>query len=224
MKTIRSVIQNRIMRAFDRWAQEYCDAVITKLKARGYSYEVLAEKILKYLEVESDDLLVDLGTGAGPLAEHISAREGLRVIGLDIALNMLRMAKRHGNYKGLSQASAEHLPFAPHTVDHVFSTFMLHSVLDQKQALNEILRVMKTGRTGVVVDLCIQPNASRVWRFIKANLHSLRYEYGALSIYRTPDEYSRLLDQQGLKVTAIEQLGLKKEYTHYLFAFKILGA
>jgi ubiquinone/menaquinone biosynthesis C-methylase UbiE len=93
---------------------------------------------------------LDLGTGPGYVAIEIARqRPGLRMIGLDLAANMVKQARRHASQAGLDgrgawpQGDGHHLPFADGSFDLVVSSFALHHWDDPLRILNEIARVLR---------------------------------------------------------------------------------
>lgn len=209
--------RRRITAAFDRWASNYRDDVVPKLQQRGYSYEVLASLIVAKIKPTDDSILLEVGTGPGVLTEKIRALTGGRILGVDISTNMVRIAQDTVKGIELCQCNAEHLPFSDGSIDALFSTFVLHSIMDQEGALWEMKRVLKSNGKAVIVDLCIPRGRIPYWSIIKGNLHSFRYEHGALSKYRSVAEYEDMIRNCGLECLDVQQLGAKKEYTHFLF-------
>lgn len=216
---LKDIIQRKIIKAFDRWAPRYTKNVQAKLCRRGYSYKDLSLHILSEMTLPRNGLVLEIGTGTGVLGRHIMSSSSIpiRLIGIDISKEMLKIASKTRCYKSLYCANAENLPFDNNSFDGIFSTFVLHSVINQVNSLKEIHRVLKPKAIGILVDLC--PNiSSHPWiTLIKGNLHSFYFEYGAPSCYRTQSEYSSLIENSGLNLLKVKQLGQKRSYTHYLF-------
>jgi ubiquinone/menaquinone biosynthesis C-methylase UbiE len=208
-----------VMSAFDRWAPTYDYKVIPKLQFRGYSYTRLAELIVSALRPAPTSVLLELGIGSGILGREIAKLTPARLVGIDISREMLKIAEESTTYTLLYHCSAEDIPLTDATVDGVYSTFMLHSVMNQAKVLNEIRRVLKPDSSGVIVDLC--PNLNRIpyWTLIRGNFHSFCYEYGAPSKYRPAHEYKDMLRHAGFTVRRVGRLGKQKDYTHFLFEF-----
>jgi ubiquinone/menaquinone biosynthesis C-methylase UbiE len=212
-------ITKRVMSAFDRWAFTYDHSVVPKLQLRGYSYTELAELIVRALRPAPASVLLELGTGSGVLGREIAKFTQARLVGIDISRQMLRVAKEGAIYTLLYHCSAEDIPLADASVDGVYSTFMLHSVMNQARVLGEIRRALKPESPGVIVDLCPSPSRIPYWTLIRGNIHSFLYEYGAPSKYRPAREYEDMLRRAGFTVCRVERLGKQKDYTHYFFEF-----
>lgn len=216
----KNITQRKIVKAFDRWAPQYEVGVEVKLRERGYSYEELALLIVRKLNLAEGSIALELGVGSGVLLERIAGMVEAHLVGIDISRSMIEIAQRKIKRAGFCQSNAENLPFLTSSIDSVYSTFMLHSVINQSKALQEIKRVLKPDGKGVLVDLCIEQSHIPYWTIIRGNLHSYIYEYGALSMYRSVKDYRNMLEECGLKVLAVQQLGKPKRYAHFLIEFK----
>lgn len=108
---------------------------------------------------------LDLGTGPGTVAIEIARqRPGLRMVGLDLAANMVAKAKLRAARAGLDgrgvwpQADGHSLPFADDSFDLVVSSFALHHWDDPLRILDEMGRVLRPGGHYYIADLCREPN------------------------------------------------------------------
>lgn len=91
-----------------------------------------------------------LEIGIGAATDFIRfAREGARLIGVDLTRASVDLAKRRlaveGLTAGLCHADAEALPFASHSFDLVYSWGVLHHSPDTRRALSEVRRVLAPG-------------------------------------------------------------------------------
>ena len=95
--------------------------------------------------------VLDVATGTGLVAAELVRRE-FRVTGVDQSPEMLAGAQaRFGDRVELVEASAESLPFADATFDHLTFTYLLRYVADPAGTLAELARVVRPG--GVVASL-----------------------------------------------------------------------
>ncbi len=91
--------------------------------------------------------MLDVATGTGLVAAEL-LRRGFRVTGLDQSEEMLAIARRRlGRQAELVQASAESMPLADATFDHVTFTYLLRYVDDPEATLAELTRVVRPGGT-----------------------------------------------------------------------------
>jgi demethylmenaquinone methyltransferase / 2-methoxy-6-polyprenyl-1,4-benzoquinol methylase len=95
--------------------------------------------------------VLDVATGTGLVAAEL-IRRGYRVTGVDQSTEMLSRARqRFGDDVELVEASAEALPFADDSFDHLTVTYLLRYVSDPRATVSELARVVRPG--GVVASL-----------------------------------------------------------------------
>ena len=95
--------------------------------------------------------VLDVATGTGLVAAEL-LRQGFGVTGVDLSPEMLAVAhRRFGDEVELIQASAEALPLASESFDHLTSAYPLRYVTDPGATLAEFTRVVRPG--GVVASL-----------------------------------------------------------------------
>jgi demethylmenaquinone methyltransferase/2-methoxy-6-polyprenyl-1,4-benzoquinol methylase len=105
--------------------------------------------------------VLDVASGTGLVAERL-LRRGLRVTALDQSPDMLAVARRRfGSTVELVEASAEELPFADASFDHLTFTYLLRYVDDPAATLAELARVVRPGGTIASLEFCV-PHG--VWR------------------------------------------------------------
>jgi SAM-dependent methyltransferase len=92
--------------------------------------------------------VLEIGSGAGANLHYFPAT-GIKWIGVDpnpfMEQHLVREAKRLGLEIEMRPGTAEEVPAADGSVDFVISTLVLCSVIDQKRALEEVLRVLRPG-------------------------------------------------------------------------------
>ena len=105
--------------------------------------------------------MLDVATGTGLVAERLRAR-GFTVTGLDQSPEMLAEARRRfGGRVTLVEASADELPFADASFDHLTFTYLLRYVDDPAATLRELARVVRPGGTIASLEFCVPRG---VWR------------------------------------------------------------
>lgn len=106
--------------------------------------------------------ILDVGTGTGDLAKELALKKN-RVLGVDFSFNMISAAR--SKLKGFplasfELASAQDLPFEPHTFDGLTSAFVirnLHHGGVLYEAFREFYRVLKVGGQMVHLELTQPP-------------------------------------------------------------------
>jgi ubiquinone/menaquinone biosynthesis C-methylase UbiE len=101
--------------------------------------------------------VLDVASGSGALSVP-AARHGARVSAVDLSPNMIERLKARANREGLSNIDARvmdchALDFPDETFDITASQFGVMLVPDQPQALDEMVRVTRTG--GRVLMICL---------------------------------------------------------------------
>ena len=131
---------------------------------------------------------LDLATGTGDIAFALAAR-GARVVGLDITLRMIELARAKCD-RGVVRflvGDMLALPFPPASFDIVTTGYGLRNVPDLSAAIEEIGRVLAPG--GQLLSLDFNRPSNRVVRAVY--LAYLGIVGGALgwALHRDPDTY-----------------------------------
>lgn len=172
----------------------------------------------EWLGLETGDLVLDLGCGAGRHAFE-ALRQGARVVALDYSAAELKDVKAMfgalideeaatldaSAWGGCANGDATRLPFPDNTFDHVIAAEVLEHIPDDEAALAELARVLKPGGTiAVTVPAWL---AERVcW--------ALTDEYHAPFV---PGGHVRIYSEPGLR-SKMRVAGLKPNRAHHAHA------
>ncbi|HTX43228.1 MAG TPA: class I SAM-dependent methyltransferase [Methanocella sp.] len=132
-------------------------------------YESVAAQVL---ERAAAGRVLDIGTGPGRLPIAIASRNKyIRVTGLDLSADMVKIAARRAAKKGLANVdfkvgSAGELPFGDREFDLVISTLSFHHWKEPGKALDEAYRVLREGGEAWIYDIPKKANP-RVWDDLK---------------------------------------------------------
>lgn len=182
----------------------------------------------------SGGMALDVGCGTADLALEL-ARYPLRtVVGVDLALPMVKLGRRKAASRGMAPrlhlglADALALPFPSQIFDCVVTGFTLRNVASLPRALAELKRVTRPG--GRVVSLEIFPWRSgplspllglyfqRVMPLLGALVAGDReaYTYLPTSVagFVTPEELARLMEEAGLRQVRFRRLALGAVAVH----------
>lgn len=116
--------------------------------------------------------VLDVATGTGLVALELVAR-GFRVTGLDRSPEMLAVARaRFGSQVELVEGTAESLPFADASFDHLTFTYLLRYVEDPGATLAELARVVRPGGTIASLEFGMPRGPARpLWElYVRAGL------------------------------------------------------
>jgi SAM-dependent methyltransferase len=127
---------------FDRIADTYDETRGGEERAERY-----AGALARHLDPTA--LTLDVGVGTGIVGEAL-ARRGHRIVGVDIALAMLVMARARLGAR-VAQGDARRLPIADASLHWAISVWVLHVVGDVPGVLAEVARVLAPGGRYVVL-------------------------------------------------------------------------
>lgn len=184
------------------------------------------KRALTELHLEPNMVLLDLCTGTGDFGLEALGRQNLRVIGLDVAREMMvigqaKAARHHVDHRfRFSVGDAENLPLADASVDRVTIGFGIRNVTDRSRALRELVRVLKPGGRVAILEFGVPPDeifrglyffyATHLLPIIGGILSGNReaYEYLPDSIRRfpAPVEFCRLAGEAGFSEARVEPL------------------
>ena len=100
-----------------------------------------------------DDLLLDLGCGAGATVRYLDQNYGLSVVGLDPSQKLLTLARKNNPDKEFLVGSGEAIPCQDETFHGVLSECTLSLMTDLNETLQEVYRVMKTQGMFFITDV-----------------------------------------------------------------------
>lgn len=127
---------------YDAVAQVYEDEVEQEVH-QSESNQRRMDRIVESLARKTEGrLFLDLGCGTGNVLK-LGNRHFHRAVGLDVSLNMLKVARQNG--LEVIQGDTLFLPFKPSLFDAVSIFSVLHHIYDYNLAFSQIGRVLKTG-------------------------------------------------------------------------------
>ena len=151
--------------------------------------------VIRQANLPAGGRLLDIATGTGDIAEEGQQQvPGLRAVGGDFTIEMMRAGKRLPGREAIRWVTADTLalPFPDATFDAVTSGFLMRNVIDVAGAFREQWRVTRPG--GRVVVLESSPPKDNVLKpFIKIHLNTVIPTLGRL-ITGEADAYRYLPD------------------------------
>ena len=185
--------------------------------------------VIRQANLPAGGRLLDIATGTGDIAEEGQQQvPGLRAVGGDFTIEMMRAGKRLPGREAIRWVAADTLalPFPDATFDAVTSGFLMRNVIDVAGAFREQWRVTRPG--GRVVVLESSPPKDNVLKpFIKIHLNTVIPTLGRL-ITGEADAYRYLPDStQGFQgpeqlAEAMRAAGLA-DVGYQLFMFGTIG-
>jgi ubiquinone/menaquinone biosynthesis C-methylase UbiE len=199
-------------------AQEY-DRKAAQSEIRGQ----LVARLVEALELSGGELALDLATGTGRVARPVAERlvKGGRIVGLDEALAMLRVAEEQKEKEPIpgfvaAAGTAEAFPFRAGIFDRVFTVFALHHFAHASVTAREALRVLKPGGRFVVLDPVVAEEENALDVRIRERINEILSQGGGERYHYYSREMIReLLTGAGFRVLgadvhtfAVEQQGM----------------
>jgi ubiquinone/menaquinone biosynthesis C-methylase UbiE len=206
--------KRRLAAVFDRVAGGY-DRAALRL------FPFAADRMVYDLRIAAGEKVLDVGTGTGAAAlaaARLAGPKG-RVMGVDIAEDMLDRAYANAERQGLANLDlhamdAEQLEFRAGYFDAVVCAATVYLLPDMFQALKEMRRVLKPGGRLVFSGLgvgALQPMAGLLLAALEEAGVDLSAGPGPLFWQRlgAPEDYTSLLLQSGFQDVRVEtrQLG-----------------
>ena len=148
------------------------------------------ERIIEMLHIQTNDTILDLGTGTGYVSLEIAKRyKNANVIGLDIvekALQSNRNKAENQNLNNIKFVSYNGIdfPFEDDFFDLIVTRYALHHFPKIEYTFKELARVIKTGGKLVIADPT--PNEDDATRFVDAYM---RMKPDGHIKYYTKDEF-----------------------------------
>ncbi len=151
-------MEGRVKRGGIKALGAHCYAWITRVSpaVRDF-YELVASQVAGTLD---SGRVLDVGTGPGYLLIKIAERlPTVKVIGVDVSEDMIRIARRNVENAHLSDRieliveDGAEMSIAHESIDLAISTASLHHWTRHIQVINEIHRVLKEGREAWIYDV-----------------------------------------------------------------------
>jgi len=132
-------------------------------------YRIVARQIFDHLKAGR---VLDVGTGPGRLPILLASQTPLlQVTGLDLSMDMVKIATEEAHRRGLKnavfrQGSAAALPFADREFDLVVSTLSFHHWKQPEQGLDEVYRVLREGGEAWIYDVPSRMDRT-AWEYLR---------------------------------------------------------
>jgi ubiquinone/menaquinone biosynthesis C-methylase UbiE len=139
-------------RGADRWSRLYERAQGVFEHSMVQRRDYVCEYVRGHLATASE--VLDLGCGTGIICEQL-ARDGMRVVGMDLSADMVSHARAHVDHAiadrcRLLQGDCERLPYRDGQFDLVVCCGVISFLKSNEPTLSEVRRVLRDGGTLVL--------------------------------------------------------------------------
>ena len=106
-------------------------------------------ELAERLNLNSNDNVLDIGSGSGGTARYLAARHGCRVTGIDLTPSYAELAAELSKHLGLDDrtvfacGNGAELPFKTESFDIAWTDHVQMNILDKNHYISELRRVLK---------------------------------------------------------------------------------
>ncbi len=160
----------------------------------------------EFAQIKKDDVVIDLGSGAGNdcfIARAVTGEKG-KVIGIDFTDAMIEKARINAEKLGFHnvefrQGDIEKMPVTANVADVVVSNCVLNLVPNKNNVFKEIFRVLKAGGHFSISDVVLVGNLPDKLR------QAAEMYAGCISGAIQKEEYMGLISSNGFKEVIIQK-------------------
>ncbi|NBC09537.1 MAG: bifunctional demethylmenaquinone methyltransferase/2-methoxy-6-polyprenyl-1,4-benzoquinol methylase UbiE [Bacteroidetes bacterium] len=209
--------KEQVSRMFDGIAPYY--DFLNRLLSLGID-TVWRKRAIDQLEGAAPKHILDVATGTADVALEMARRlQPERIVGLDIAPQMLDIGREKVRKKGLEPiielqvGDSENLPFENNTFDALTVAFGVRNFEHLEKGLQEMYRVLKPGGKLVVLefskprifpfkqlyDFYFRNILPAVGRFTSKDPRAYRYLYESVQAFPDREQFTNILSKTGYK-------------------------
>ena len=145
--------------------------------------------------------VLELGCATGETCYAVS-REGARVVGCDLSLDAIQVARRRYPDLEFHTGSTEHLPFAPASFDAVLAFELIEHVSGPSAVVREVYRVLRPGGVLALTTPNVECGRRVGWHQWTGFLTSFEHLY-----FFNSESLGRAVSQAGMSVLGIYSQG-----------------
>ena len=171
----------------------------------------------------ADAKVLEVAPGPGYFAIELAKLGGYSIIGLEISKTFVEIAQRNAAQAGVRVefrlGDASNMPLESNQFDFLFCRAAFKNFSEPVRALQEMCRVLKQGRRGLIVDLRRDASPQEISRevgrmnlgFFNAWMTRLAFRFSLLKRAYTKGDFERLLTETEFRSVKVEEVGLGLE-------------
>ena len=199
--------------------------LMNNLMSLGF-HHLWKKKLVQLMNIQSKDLIVEVGSGTGDIANLIHKNNSkTSIISVDLNFDMLmhgkKKVKKKSNKISWVNCNAENLPFKKNTFDKYIISFCLRNITLIDHALNEAIRVLKPGGSFYCLEFSTPKSSfvNDVYNFYKSEIIPLIGERIAKNkkAYRYLEESISEFPNQNVLLSKLNEIGFRNTSVINLF-------
>ena len=191
-------LEENSKKEFNSWAKTY-DNFFNHL-----FFSFSNKKVVNLINFNKNSSILDVGSGTGILIEQLVSNKNLRIYGLDLSPEMVRISKekfKKNKNVTIALGSAVKMPFKNNSFDYVTCSHSFHHHPSSLQSLKEMYRVLKHHGKIIILD------ASKDGIVRKLFCKIIDIIEGKVLHY-SKDEMKNLFNKVGLNIINQQNFGL----------------
>jgi len=173
-----------------------------------------------YKRLPQKGLAVDFGCGFAQLfAPEAAVGKGLRVVGIDMDLRKLSVAKKaYSGYADVQFVKADGIPLKKADVVYIVDVMYLIPYEAQERIIRQAFAALSPGGVLVIKDMNTKPRYKYLWNafqeFISVNVIGITF--GTKFYFRSQESYIKAATSAGFRVEA-ENLNIRRLYPDVVY-------
>ncbi|MGH9992347.1 MAG: class I SAM-dependent methyltransferase [Nitrososphaera sp.] len=180
---------------------------------KGYAKEVA-------MHIQDGSSVLEVAPGPGYLAIEVAKLGTFRIIGLDIGKDFGEIARRNAKEAGVEVefrlGNVPDIPFPDNSFDFIVCTAAFKNFKEPFNALREMHRVLRSGRTALIIDMNRNASDQQIEEYaenmgaegLDKLFMKLMFKYFLRSGAYTKDEFINLISKTAFKEYNIKEEGI----------------
>jgi len=169
---------------FDKRADKYDDHFEGRLSRKFY------ELLYRYTNLSQGSKVLDVGCGTGTILKTFSEFESIEGHGIDVEMNMWKVAKKKCPNMDIRECSCENTPYEDDYFDSLTACMAYHHFPDKDAFEKEALRILKPGGRIYIADPNFPHPIRKILNLLCRNINGEFF---------SSDEMTERFEKQGFK-------------------------